>query len=126
MDKRVIDVIRKIISEPDRIVDVYRHDTEYYFRFKGKAMSLLYGPTRDAKFGPYTYYLYPRYKATYSMAAIAEESMSGGLEEPDMFSYSVADYPGIEDKALFEALYDILKRKHANIDGIFDELLGDF
>jgi len=122
MDPRVIELFHRVLASPHEVREIFRAENEYYFRFLGVPMSILHGPRRDAKVGPYSFYLYPTLEKQ-SLAAISESSLTNHLEEPEMVPFHVADYAG-EDQELFARVYDLMRQRNTNLDGLFERLLS--
>jgi hypothetical protein len=121
MEPRVIDVIKRILADPSAIEEIHKSDAEFYFRFRGIPMSILYGPSRRET-GPYSLYIYPTSK-TRRLDSIAQLSVNERWEEPDMLSYHVTDYADA-DEQLFSDLYALMRKRFTNVDGLFDTLLS--
>ncbi|MBX3738615.1 MAG: hypothetical protein KF715_18115 [Candidatus Didemnitutus sp.] len=114
--------MKRVLRDIGSVSDIHLQDTEFYFRYRGMAMSVLHGPHRTSEYGPFSFYLYPK-SVGIPLSAIAHEANNRGMKEPEMFSFNSADFRG-EDQRVFEELYAALRRKHLNIDGVFDQLLS--
>lgn len=123
MDQRIIQLLEKILSNKDLITEVFNLEAEYYFRFKSHTLSILYAPNRGDDYGKYSLYIYPRWSGP--LAQLAHQSMYGEMDEPDMITYNIADFPGEQSLILFENLYTYFRRSSSNIDKILDDLLSD-
>ena len=79
-------------------------------------MSIFRGFNRDAKYGPYSFYIYPKW--TDSLADLSHISSLGNLEEADldMIAYHAGQYKDSEAAKYFEPLFKLIQKKHAKID----------
>jgi hypothetical protein len=125
MNPKAIEVIKKILSNIDKIEDTYATSSEYYFRYKGITFSIMRAFNREPKWGPYSFYIYPLWQESSPLSGIAEMSSLGTLEEPDMVSYNAGDYKDPETVKLFEQLFLELQRKHSKIDDVFKTILEE-
>jgi hypothetical protein len=125
MDPRIIDVIKKIQSNLDQIEEIHSVANEYYFRYKGVAFSIMRAFNRDAKYGKYSFYVYPLSEGL-TLNDIAQMSSLGNLTEPEMVSYNLGDFHNDpEVTKIFEQLYFSLERKHSNMDDVFRKILEE-
>src|ERR1017187_10264771 len=116
MNEKAIEVLKKILSNIDKIEEAFGTSNEYYFRYKDVTFSILRAFNRGPKWGPYAFYIYPLWDKTASLSDIAELSSTGTLEEPDMVAYNVGDFKDPEATKLFEQLFFEMLRKHSKID----------
>jgi hypothetical protein len=124
MDARIPAVIKKIIGDPEGIEETVRSGgTEFFFRYKGVVFSILRAENRDpSKFGPFSFYIYPRW--TLTLGELASFSGQGQLEEPDMMSYNVVD-AAEPLRPLWSQLWHLLNAKDSNLDEVFRKVLED-
>ncbi len=125
MNPKAIEVIKKILSNIDKIEETFGTSSEYYFRYKGITFSIMRAFNREAKWGPYSFYVYPLWDVSSSLSGIAQLSSQGTLDEPDMVSYNSGDYKDAEITKLFEQLFLELQRKHSRIDDVFKTILEE-
>jgi hypothetical protein len=116
MEQKLTEILKKILANPDLIGQTYRSENEYYFRFKEVAMSIFRAFDRDAKFGPYSFYIYPKWND--SLEDLAHISSLGNLEEADMdmISYHIGQCKDSEASKYFEPLFKLMQKKHSKID----------
>ena len=124
MDPKIVQLMKKIIAEPDGISDIQRHNNEYYFRFKKRLFSILEGTTRTRKYGEYSFYLY-LVPDTVKATAIIEMSEIGNLDQINMVATHAGEAASGEEKKVFSELYSLIKRKDTNLDQVLDDLLKD-
>ena len=127
MDQRLTEVFKKILTNPKAIEETCCVGSEYYFRFRGVAMSIFKAAKRDPKYGPYSFYIYPKWTAT--LPELAHLASLGNLDESDMemISYNIGEYTLslMDNENYFEAVFDLLRKVHTNvdIDDLFKKLL---
>lgn len=117
MDKKIIEVMRKIASTPDLIGDVNRGGNEYYFHYKGHVFSILSRAVPDDRYGKYSFYVYPDWSD--DVQSLASIFQRGDYENVAMVSYHSHD----EDEQPFRQLYAMVESKYFNIDNIVNDIL---
>ena len=122
MAEKIIDVMQAICENPKGLHELTNVGSEYYFRFKGHAMSLLHRTREMEGWGPYSLYIYPRFDG--DLGALARE-----LEHtsPDDVGITVAYFHShdLDENPVFSKLYRLLKQTYLKLDEIFDDILGD-
>ena len=120
MSARIFDVIKKILSHPDSIVEITKRSNEYYFRFKSHVMSLVH-VEQDGDWR-YVLYIYP---GNYDdVKDLADDLDRASADEIPMKHYSSVDYDEFGKKP-FRNLYHCLESMHLNMDSVFDDILAD-
>src|ERR1700722_4766566 len=117
MEDKITETLKKILSNPDLVEETFRASDEYYFIFKGVAMSVYKALNRESKYGNYSFFIYPKW--TGPLSDLAHESSLGNLDEKDMDM--IICHMGQYDKnseasGLFEPLFNLIQKKHTKID----------
>lgn len=120
MDPKLNEILKKILSSRELVEETHNSEGEFYFRFKGIAMSILRAVNRDKKYGPYSFFIYPKWKGT--LSELAHLSSLGHMDEDalDMISYHSGEYQNTQTYEYFDILYNFLKIKYTNVN--LDEL----
>lgn len=121
MDPKILDIIRKIVNEPDKIDQIVAAEgTEYFFWFKGVVFSIMYGPNRSG-LGLYSFYVYPNWTQPLEQLAVA----SARGEEVQVMEFHTG-VEGIEAFAeLARQLWQTVHGKHINMDTVFKRVLEE-
>jgi hypothetical protein len=79
-------------------------------------MSIYKALNREAKYGNYSFFIYPKWTGT--LPELAHISSLGNLDETDMdmIIYHVGQYKDTEAAKLFEPLFKLVQKKHTKID----------
>jgi hypothetical protein len=116
----ISDVIKKFLSDPDKITEVLQSQKEYYFRYGNHCFSVTHRTQEIQKYGVYSVYVYPKWHGdTYALAQVFSLGDPGNIV--DMVSYHVKDLPEMYDD--FVRLYRLLEEKYLKIDEIFKNVL---
>lgn len=114
---KIVQVINAMISNQEKITDVYRNDSEYFFLYDKKfKWSMSKGDTSEN----YFIHFYPN--VTMNTDALAKVNNWEGI---DFVSYSTDDIKTKEATESFRELYQIVADKLFGIDDIFNEIIGD-
>ncbi len=118
MNEKVIQVMEKILDEPEKIQEVTRSNAEIFFSFGGQILSVLKRePTREL--GAFGLYFYPKWRGGIRQLISTQEF---DPESINMIHYNDADSPA--HKGLFRRLYDLLEERSSGIDDVLDDILN--
>ena len=118
MSDKVVKTIQAIAETPERIEDISKSSSEYYFRFKGHVFSI---HARADKVGLFVFYVYPHWSNPI-------EELAGVLEYDDYSGIKIVSYESSEyddEGEPFRNLYAIVKNSYGGVDEIFDDILGN-
>ena len=121
-EKKIILLIQKLAQESKKFQEVFKCNSEYYFRYMGHAFSILQrqGMELDDKWGEYGFYIYPNYEGELSDLA---ESFDHPGHEYDFTHFDVKDFDHLPGAvSVFASLYHVFQTR--DVDGIIDEILG--
>lgn len=121
MNEKIIEVLEKIVNEPEKIEEIKVYQTEYFFRFAGQVISLLKRDETDSSLGEYSLYFYPRWRSSLGQLISTQEHDPDSIQ---MAPYHSIQFPSPVQKASFKKLYSLLTEKALGIDEILDEILG--
>ena len=124
MRDKIIDVMKKIMNQPDKIEGVaHSEGDEYYFKYNDIFMSVMQrqqarGPA--SQFGIYSVYIYPHYKG--SVEALQQSFEFGNEDEIELVGFHVNEFKDA-DKDVFKTFYRFLSDKYFGVDKILDSIL---
>lgn len=122
MDPKILEVLKKILANPNDITEPFRIENEYYFRFKGVTFSILFNPDRQAKYGAYSFYVYPTYSGP--LNALHVKFSVGGVEEAPAVSSFNSGTASAEGIKLMQLLWDKLNEiKPTDLDQAIRKVL---
>ncbi len=117
--EKFLEVIGRIINQPELISETYVDGNEVYFRYKGQAMSIMDRRDLDENNGRFTIWFYPQYAG--AMAALALALTHGVIEDVPMLPFHSANY---NEHNSFGILHQTVLGHHYGIDGVFDGILS--
>ncbi|MCI0639568.1 MAG: hypothetical protein L0Y72_18185 [Gemmataceae bacterium] len=120
MDTKALAVLKHLAENKDRITDIHSAGNEYYFRYGNHFFSILFGPSREATYGPYSFYVYPTWTA--DVKTLARISAEDPASEIPMVAFHSGHF-GEENLAAFRDLYLALEGTQLAVDEIFDSIL---
>ena len=120
MSDKVIQVLWKILAEPEKIQEVKEDGSELFFRFGNQVLSIMKRTDSGQGLGQYGFYVYPRWKGT------IKEIIDLQNHDPDMVNlvhYHDGDFPDDDEKLCFKKLYTLIAGKAHGVDDVFDDIL---
>jgi hypothetical protein len=112
--------MQQILANPDRVQETFRSGGEVFFRYGGFVFSILHSKDRDASYGPYGFYVYPKWNDTLANLAKASDYNPEGI---DMASFNSGQFDEEVEKSLFRDLYNMVTNKSGGVDSVFDAIL---
>jgi len=119
-EEKALHVARRIADDPKEIVDIVANSTEYYFKFKGHAFSILQRSRADEKSGLLSFYVYPKWTSTTEDLKMAYDV--GCSEDIIVVTFNSGNSPEAED--VFSMLFRVVGSQHTGLDEIFDDILN--
>lgn len=125
MTEKIIKVIDAILARPEQIEEITQSSQEYYFKYKGHAMSIMrrspgYSVEAPPLMGKYALYVYPSWRE--NLQTLATYLEHGEVENVPMVTYDSRDF---DDEEPFRTLWHTVESKYLNVDMVLDDILSD-
>lgn len=121
MSDKIIAVMGVMCRNPQHILDVTPAGDEYFFRYKSHVMSVIYRNQPPPGWGPYSVYIYPG-----THEDLRELASALDRADPDDIGVAMVAYHSHNyEEEPMRQLYNCVRGRYLNIDGIFDDILSD-
>ena len=121
MNEKITKVIDKIASNIDQVQEIRSSGSEYYFKFKGHAMSIMQRQNHEEDGeSPYRFFLYPKWSGSLDKL-VHTLDFSQPEDDFPIASYDARDAPEIK----LRTLYKLLQKEHEGVDRMLDDILAE-